>query len=322
MLDTGVDAANPDLTPNVEAFYNAVEDPVSGSSVSVSNAVDNDGHGTHVSGIAASSNPAIGVAYDAKLVDIKVIADSGESQLGGDPVLRGLEWVAANYQTYNIKVVNMSLGESGVNDNTVTTADAQDAEAVEIKAASEGWHHRCQRVGQQLPVIIPAGRIIPGDRLDDRRGQHLGRRGPGVGLWRTVRRKRRSVLRHRQFRHPRHARLHQPAQQRGKHARRSRRRHLQRLERHARFQQRQRPAAQHHQRHQHGRAVRVRVVAAMQTPAKYFGGHYLSDPNQILQILQQTADDRRLQQPQQRPLQFQYRRHQQPSGNGPEFQTR
>ena len=65
-----------------------MEDPVSGSSVSVSNAVDHDGHGTHVSGIAASSNPAIGVAYGAKLVDIKVIADSNESQLGGDPVLR------------------------------------------------------------------------------------------------------------------------------------------------------------------------------------------------------------------------------------------
>src|SRR5580704_13226184 len=94
VLDTGVDAANPELTPNVEAFYNAVEDPVAGATTSVSNAVDNDGHGTHVSGIAASSNPAIGVAYGAKLVDIKVIPDQNEQQLGGDPVLRGLEWVA------------------------------------------------------------------------------------------------------------------------------------------------------------------------------------------------------------------------------------
>src|SRR5438309_984628 len=56
VLDTGVDAKNPELTPNVVAFYNAVEDPVADSSVAVSAAADNDGHGTHVSGIAASSN--------------------------------------------------------------------------------------------------------------------------------------------------------------------------------------------------------------------------------------------------------------------------
>src|SRR5690242_11667922 len=66
VLDTGVDAQNPDLTPNVAAFYNAVENPVANSSVAVSNAADHDGHGTHVSGIAASSNQAIGVAYGAK----------------------------------------------------------------------------------------------------------------------------------------------------------------------------------------------------------------------------------------------------------------
>ncbi|HET6246260.1 MAG TPA: S8 family serine peptidase [Tepidisphaeraceae bacterium] len=164
VLDTGVDAANPDLTPNVEAFYNAVEDPVSGSSVSVSNAVDNDGHGTHVSGIAASSDPAIGVAYGAKLVDIKVIPDANEQQLGGDPVLRGLEWVAQNYQTYNIKVVNMSLGEPGVNDNTVTTADARDAEAVEITAlealgitvvsASGNSYANDPTAGESFPAVV------------------------------------------------------------------------------------------------------------------------------------------------------------------------
>src|SRR6185437_6961168 len=70
VLDTGVDAANPDLAANVKAFYNAVENPVSTTNVSPSNAVDHDGHGSHVSGIAASSNPSIGVAYDASLVDI------------------------------------------------------------------------------------------------------------------------------------------------------------------------------------------------------------------------------------------------------------
>ncbi len=133
VLDTGVFAQNPDLKSNVVAFYNAVESPVSTPPQSPTAAIDDNGHGTHVSGIAASSNPAIGVADGAKLVDIRVIADPGESQLGGDPVLRGLEWVANNYQTYNIKVVNMSLGESGVNLDSVSSAQSQDAEAVAIQ---------------------------------------------------------------------------------------------------------------------------------------------------------------------------------------------
>ncbi|HZL34086.1 MAG TPA: S8 family serine peptidase [Tepidisphaeraceae bacterium] len=132
VLDTGVFAQNPDLNSNVVAFYNAVSNPVNTPNVSVGAAFDNQGHGSHVSGIAASSNPAIGVAYGAKLVDIHVLPDPGEAQLGGDPVLRGLDWVANNYQKYNIKVINMSIGTPGVNDNTITAGDLQDAETSEI----------------------------------------------------------------------------------------------------------------------------------------------------------------------------------------------
>ncbi len=127
VLDSGVDAANPDLTPQVESFYNAVENPVPTTAPTATGAVDNDGHGTHVSGIAASADPDIGVAYGAKLVDVKVIADSGETQLSGDPLLRGLEFVADYASTFNIKVVNLSLGEAssagGINSDAVPAAD-------------------------------------------------------------------------------------------------------------------------------------------------------------------------------------------------------
>src|SRR5690348_16567755 len=133
VLDTGAFAQNPDLSSNVVAFYNAVEQPPTAAAQPPSAAYDHNGHGTHVSGIAASSNPSIGVAYHAKLIDVRVIPDNFEQQLGGDPVLRGLEWVGSHYQQYNIKVVNMSLGASGVNLDSVTSAAAQDAEAVEIK---------------------------------------------------------------------------------------------------------------------------------------------------------------------------------------------
>jgi hypothetical protein len=167
VLDTGVDAANPDLSSKVEAFYNAVEDPVpsSISSSSVSSAVDNDGHGTHVSGIAASSNPDIGVAYGADLVDVKVIADSGETQLAGDPLLRGLEFVADFASQFNIKVVNMSLGEStssgGVNDNTVPAADDISAEiqtlegmGITVVAAAGNSYANDPTPGESYPAVV------------------------------------------------------------------------------------------------------------------------------------------------------------------------
>jgi hypothetical protein len=167
VLDTGVDAKNPDLSGKVEAFYNAVEDPVptSISSSSVSSAVDNDGHGTHVSGIAASADPNIGVAYGADLVDVKVIADSGETQLAGDPLLRGLEFVADFASQYNIKVVNMSLGEStssgGVNDNTVPAADDISREiqtlesmGITVVAAAGNSYANDPAPGESYPAVV------------------------------------------------------------------------------------------------------------------------------------------------------------------------
>src|SRR5258708_5826410 len=117
VLDTGVFAQNPDLQSNVAAYFNAVDNLASAPADPnpIQDAIDHDGHGSHVSGIAASSNPSIGVAYGAKLIDIRVFADPGENSLGGDPVLRGLDWVINNASTYNIKVVNMSLGIPSIN---------------------------------------------------------------------------------------------------------------------------------------------------------------------------------------------------------------
>ena len=124
-LDTGVYALNPDLESNVVAFYNAVEQPLNTpiDPNFLQDAVDNNGHGSHTSGIAASSNPSIGVAYGASLVDVKVLADDGEAGIAGDPLDRGLQWVALHASQFNIKVVNMSLGDLGINLNFTPVLD-------------------------------------------------------------------------------------------------------------------------------------------------------------------------------------------------------
>ncbi|QOV91300.1 S8 family serine peptidase [Humisphaera borealis] len=112
VLDSGIYAANPDLQSNVIGFYNAVSDPVSTpySTASVAGAFDLEGHGTHTAGIAASSNPDIGVAYASKIVSVKVLADPGEKQLGGSALVRGLQWVKLHAQELDIRVLNMSVG--------------------------------------------------------------------------------------------------------------------------------------------------------------------------------------------------------------------
>src|SRR5215207_4340544 len=75
------------------------------------------GHGTHVAGLAAGldrvkAGAYNGVATDAKLIDLRVLDSKGKGQTSW--LLGALDWVAANYAAYNIRVVNISLGSPAV----------------------------------------------------------------------------------------------------------------------------------------------------------------------------------------------------------------
>lgn len=74
---------------------------------------DPGGHGTHVAGLVAGDGTAsagayTGVAPGANLIDVRVIGSTGYAT--ASTVLRGMQWVLANRKTYNIRVVNLSLG--------------------------------------------------------------------------------------------------------------------------------------------------------------------------------------------------------------------
>lgn len=111
VLDTGVDLAHADLAGTVDAF-NGFGDP---------SCQDDQGHGTHVTGIIAARDNSIdvvGVAPSAQIYCVKVLDSAGS---GSDAtVMAGLEWVLDHHTSSvpNIKVVNMSLGRPGsVDDN-------------------------------------------------------------------------------------------------------------------------------------------------------------------------------------------------------------
>jgi subtilisin family serine protease len=71
------------------------------------------GHGTHVASLLAGS-PAFksdyygGIAYEAKLISLGVLDGSGKGLSSN--VIAAIDWCIANKATYNIRVINMSLG--------------------------------------------------------------------------------------------------------------------------------------------------------------------------------------------------------------------
>jgi subtilisin family serine protease len=81
--------------------------------------IDDEGHGTAVSGIVASTGAGavdVGVAPDADLVALKVLGSTGGGSFSS--IDSALNWVITNRATYNIKAANLSLGDGGQYNNS------------------------------------------------------------------------------------------------------------------------------------------------------------------------------------------------------------
>ena len=111
VIDTGVRPDHVTIGLNLVAWHDAIQ-PNNGQPY------DTTGHGTHVSAVAAGSDPSISVATGANLLAVRALPGPGESiPRFSDPISDGLLWVLQNRQQYNIRVVNLSLGVPGTNYN-------------------------------------------------------------------------------------------------------------------------------------------------------------------------------------------------------------
>jgi subtilisin family serine protease len=108
IVDTGIDLGHEDLAGKIvdsASCVGANGDPAKCSG----SAQDDQGHGTHVAGIAAAHKDngkgIAGVAPDAELVVAKVLSATGTGS--GEDVTAGIKWVV----DHGARVVNLSLGD-------------------------------------------------------------------------------------------------------------------------------------------------------------------------------------------------------------------
>jgi subtilisin family serine protease len=126
VVDTGVDYNHEDLKDNIwtnpkEIAGNGKDDDGNGYVDDIhgwnfvdnnNNVLDDNGHGTHVSGTIAGENNnygVTGIAYDAKIMPVKVLDDSGSGSYTS--VAKGIRYAVDN----GANVINLSLGGGSSN---------------------------------------------------------------------------------------------------------------------------------------------------------------------------------------------------------------
>ena len=101
IVDTGIQTSHPDLISNIAQGYDFVNNDT--------DANDDNGHGTHVAGLASASlNQAgvVGVSHSSKLMPVKVLNAQGYGYLSD--VAKGIYYATDN----GARVINLSLGST------------------------------------------------------------------------------------------------------------------------------------------------------------------------------------------------------------------
>ena len=104
VLDTGLDYSHSEFSGRIVDGYDFIDND--------NIAQDVHGHGTHCSGTILGANDGVGitgVAYDAKIMPIKVLNDSGSGSTAG--IVAGMRWAVDN----GADVLNLSLGGGAPN---------------------------------------------------------------------------------------------------------------------------------------------------------------------------------------------------------------
>jgi serine protease AprX len=143
VLDSGIDAGHPDLAGKVIAFKDFVNNQLEP-------AYDDNGHGTHVSAIAAGDGDGSGglyrgVAPAASIAAVKVLDASLQGPTA--TVLQGIEWAVNNRSALGIRMIVLSMQTAAG-----ACSDGTEALSVAINNATAAG----------LLVVVAAGNKGPG----------------------------------------------------------------------------------------------------------------------------------------------------------------
>ena len=104
IVDTGL-FPHPDYRSRITGWYDALyQKPAP---------YDDNGHGSHVAGIAAgagtfSHGKYKGIAPQANLIGVKVLNSKGNGTI--HDIMNGLQWILKNQECLKIRIVNISIG--------------------------------------------------------------------------------------------------------------------------------------------------------------------------------------------------------------------
>jgi serine protease AprX len=167
IMDTGIDPDHPDFAGRIAA----------GKGFTGGSYVDDNGHGTHVAGIAAGSGSASGgryrgIAPEASLYIAKVLLADGSGMMSD--VMAGIEWAVEQ----EVHVIGLSLSGPAPCDGTDALSETCDA-------AIEAGVVVCAAAGNQGPGTLTvgspgcAGRVITvGASTDNDTVASFSSRGP------------------------------------------------------------------------------------------------------------------------------------------------
>ncbi len=178
IIDTGVDYTHPELSPNVVAGYNFVSNNT--------NYYDDNGHGTHVSGIAAAvgnnGSGIAGVAWNVKIMPLKVLDASGSGY--DSDVARAIRYAADR----NVGVISMSLGGGGYSQTLQDAINYAYGKGVVIVAAAGNDGTNLISYPAAMDHVISVAALDSSDNLASfsNYGQGLDISAPGVAIYSTV----------------------------------------------------------------------------------------------------------------------------------------
>lgn len=178
VVDTGVNRSHPDLKNNLDLA--GCKNFIS----SFKTCEDDNGHGTHVSGIIAAENNSIGVvgvAPKAKIYGLKVLDRNGSGYLSD--IIEALDWAIQN----KLQVVNMSLGTISDVDSFHEAVQRVNSAGI-TQVAAAGNSGRAVIYPAAYPEVIAVSAV---DKTDNNiaswssRGPEVDLAAPGVDIYST-----------------------------------------------------------------------------------------------------------------------------------------